>query len=59
MMKKAFYFILKVLFVLNFCLDYGHVDKSLDWTVKANFEIHDVTTSLTKNCNNIAQYLIN
>ena len=59
-MKKAFYFILKVFFVLNFCLDYGHVDKSLDWNVKANFEIHDVTTSLTKNCNNyIAQYLIN
>ena len=49
-MKNVFYFILKALFVL----------KIFKFDKKVNFEIHDVTTSLTKNCNtHIAQYLTN
>ena len=34
MMKNPFYFTLKSFFVLKilrFCLDFGHVEKSLDW----------------------------
>ena len=47
MMKNAFYFILKALFIPKifkflFCL-FGHVGKQLDKKVKDNFKIHDVT----------------
>ena len=58
MMKNAFYFVLKALFVLNifkFCLDFLVMYKN-----KVNFEIYDVTAWLTNNQNtHIAQYLTN
>ena len=48
MMKNAFYFIIKALFVLkifkilfNFC---GHIGKRLDKEAKDIFKIYDVTT---------------
>ena len=62
MMKNAFYFTLKALFVLKifkflpwlFCL----VEKQLDWKDKNNFKIYDVTIWETNNCGTcIAQYL--
>ena len=47
MMKNAFYFTLKVLFVLKifrfFVLTFGHVEKQLDQKDKVNFKICDVT----------------
>ena len=47
MMKNAFYFTLKVLFVLKifrfFVLTCGHVEKQLDQKDKVNFKICDVT----------------
>ena len=62
-MKNAFYFILKALFLtyLNFYLDFlGMQKKRLDQKDRANFEIYDVTGWLTKNGNtHIAQYLTN
>ena len=63
-MKNAFYFILKVLFVLrylNFCLDFlGMEKKRLDEKDTVNFKIYDVTAWLTKNYNaHNAQYLMN
>ena len=46
MMKNAFYFMLKAIFVLSF------------WLCKVNFKICDVTDWTTNNCNtHIAQYL--
>ena len=56
MMKNAFYFILKVLFVLK-------IFKFLSWLFgdveKIAFKIHDFTTWLRNNCNkHIAQYLV-
>ena len=62
MMKNAFYFILKVLFVLKIFKFlsrlFGHVQKWLDQKDKVSFEIYDVTFWLTDNCNtHIAQYL--
>ena len=60
--KNAFYFILKALFVLKIFRFlswlFGHVNKLLEKKYKVNFKIYDVTTSLTHNCNtDIAQYL--
>ena len=60
--KNALYFILKAFFVLKIFKFlswlFGHVEKPLDWEDEVNFEIYDVTTWLTNNCNTyIAQYL--
>ena len=62
MMKNAFYFNIKALFVLKLFKFlswlFGHVEKRLDLKDKVNFEIHDVTAWLKNNCNtHIAQYL--
>ena len=62
MMKNAFYFILKLFLFsryLRFCHDFLVMKKKrLDWKDKVNFEIHDITTWLTNNCNtHIVQYL--
>ena len=62
MMKNAFYFTLKALFVLKIFKFlswlFGHVEKRLDQKDKVDFEIHDVTIWLTSNLNtHIAQYL--
>ena len=62
MMKNAFYFTVKDIFVLKrfkfLSWIFGHVEKRFDQKDKANFEIHDVTTWLPNNCNiHIAQYL--
>ena len=64
MMKNAFYFILKALFILKIfkllSWLFGHAEKSLDYKDKANFEIHGVMAWLTKNWNRrITQYLMN
>ena len=64
MLKNAFYFILKALFVLKIfkflsCV-FAHVEKRLDGKDKVNFEIHDITAWSTNNYNtHIAQYLPN
>ena len=61
-LKKAFYFTSKALFVLKifkflFWL-FGHVTKQLDWKDKVNLKFFDVTAWLANNCNtHIAQYL--
>ena len=62
MMKNAFYFTSKVLFVLKifkfFSRHFGHVAKKLDQKDKANFKIYDVTVWLTNNYDTqIVQYL--
>ena len=59
MMKNAFYFTSKALFVLKiFKVFFGHVSKRLDKKEKVNFKFYDVTAWLTYNCNtHIAQYL--
>ena len=64
MMKNAFYFTLKPLFVLKIfkflSSIFGHVEKRLDLIDKVNFKIYDVTTRETNNCNtHTAQYLKN
>ena len=64
MMKNAFYFTLKALFVLKIfkflSSIFGHVEKPLDQKVKVNFKIYDITTWLTNNYNtHIAQCLKN
>ena len=55
MMKNAFYFILKALFVLKIFKFlswlFGHVGKRPDWKDEVNFKIYDVTTWLTNNYN--------
>ena len=53
MMKNAFYFILKALFVLKiFKFDFLFMqDKRLDQKDKINFEIYDVRDWVTKNYN--------
>ena len=53
MMKNAFYFILKALFVLKiFKFDFLFMqDKRLDQKGKVNFEIYDVRAWVTKNYN--------
>ena len=59
-MKKAFCFALKALFVLKIFLSClcGHVEKRLDQKDEVNFKIYDVTAWETNNCNTyIAQYL--
>ena len=61
MMKKAFYFILKLSSFsryLNFFPDFLAMSKKqLDWKYKVNFKIYDITTCLINNYNtNIAQY---
>ena len=54
-MKNALYFIWKALFVLEILTflswSFGHIEKQFDQNDEVNFKIHDVTTSLTKNCN--------
>ena len=62
MMKNAFYFSIKALFVLKIFKFlswlFGHVEKRLDLKDQVNFEIYDVTAWLKNNCNtHIAQYL--
>ena len=62
MMKNAFYFTSKALFVLKIFkfLPWflGHVAKRLDKENKVNFKLYDVTSWFTNNCNtNIARYL--
>ena len=60
--ENAFYFILKVIFVLKIfkflsCL-LGHVEKQLDYKDNFNFKIYDIPTWLTYSYNtHIAQYL--
>ena len=54
-MKKAFYFYLKALFIFEifqfmFWI-FGHVGKRLDKKAKVNFNIYDVTNWVTNNCN--------
>ena len=63
MMKNAFYFTSKSLFVLKAfkilsCL-FGHVAKRVDKKDKVNFKFYDVTAWLTNSCNThiAAQYL--
>ena len=60
--KNAFYFTLKALFVLNIFQFlsrlFDHVEKQLDKKNKVEFKISDVTTWLASNCVVvIAQYL--
>ena len=62
MMKNAFYFTSKALFVLKIFKFlswlFGHVAKRLDEKDKVNFKFYDVRAWLTNNCNtHIAQYL--
>ena len=62
MMKNAFYFMLKALFLIEiFTFLYyifGNLEKRLDKKTMVNFKIHDVTDWITNVCNiNIAQYL--
>ena len=61
-MKNAFYFILKVLFVLKiftFFPDFfGYVEKRLDNKSKVNFKTYDVASWNTNNYNkHIVRYL--
>ena len=61
--ENAFYFILKVLFVLKIFKFlsslFAHVEKRRFKNDKANFQVYDATTWATNNCNtHIAQYLI-
>ena len=62
MMKNAFYFMLKALFLIEiftflYCI-FGKLEKRLDKKTMVNFKIHDVTDWITNVCNiNIAQYL--
>ena len=62
MMKNVFYFMLKVLFVLEMFTfiswRFGYVEKGLDKKVKVNFKIYDVI-DWTANIGNtrIVQYL--
>ena len=62
MMKNAFYFTSKALFVLKvfkfLSWLFGHVAKQLDWKDMVNLKFYDVTAWLINNCNtHIAQYL--
>ena len=62
MMKEAFYFTLKALFVLKIfkflSSHFGHVEKRLDWREKVYFKTYDATTWLTNIWNKqTAQYL--
>ena len=62
MMKNAFYFMLKALPVVEIFIFlsrlFAYVEERLDKRAKVNFEIFDVTTWLTNNCNtHIAKYL--
>ena len=62
MMKTAFYFIFKALFVLKIfkflsCL-FGNVEKQLDWKYKVIFKIYDITIWLTNSYDtHIAHYI--
>ena len=61
MMKNAFYFISKALFVLKIfkllSWFFGYVAKLLGKKDHVNFKFYDVTTWLTNNCNtHIAKY---
>ena len=62
MMKNAFYFTSKALFVLKIFKFlywvFGHEAKQLDNKDRVNFKFYDFTAWLTKNCNtHIVQYL--
>ena len=61
MMKNAFYFTSRALFVLKIFKFlswlFGYVAKRLDKEDKVNFRFYDTTACLTNNCNtHIAQY---
>ena len=60
-MKNAFYFMLKVLFVLEILTFlswlFGYVEKRVDKKAMVIFRIYDFTDWITNNCNtHIAQY---
>ena len=62
MMKNAFHFMLKALFVLDIFTFlsrvFGYVEKRLDKKAMVNYKIYDVTDWTTNNYNtHIAQYL--
>ena len=62
MMKNAFYFTSKALFVLKILKFlswlFRHVAKGFDQKDKINFKFYDVTAWLANNCNtHISQYL--
>ena len=62
MMKNAFYFTSKALFVFKMFKFvsglFSHVGKQLDKKDHANFKFYNVTAWLTNSCNtHIAQYL--
>ena len=62
MMKNAFYFTSKAVFVLKIFKFlswlFAHVAERLDKKDKVNFKFYNVTAWLTNNCNaHIAQYL--
>ena len=63
MMKNAFCFILKALFILEIFtflryLLFGYVEKRLDKKAMVNFKIYDVTDWATNNYNiHITQYV--
>ena len=63
MIKNAFYFTLKALFIisryLNFCPDfYDHAGKQFDKKNKVNFKIYDIKNWETDNYNiHFTQYL--
>ena len=62
MMKNAFYFTSKAVFVLKIFKflfwRFGHVAKQLDKKDKVNFKCYGITVWLTNNCNtHIVQYL--
>ena len=63
MMKNAFYFILKAIFVFKIFKFSswlsGHVEKMINWKDMINFKIYDVTIWLPNNYNaHIAEYLM-
>ena len=62
MMKNAFYFTSKAVFILKIfkvlARHFGHVAKRFDQKDMDDFKIYDVTVWLTNNCNiHIVQYL--
>ena len=62
MMKNAFNFMLKALFVLEICMFlswlFGYWEKQLDKEAKVNFETYDITDWTANNYfTHIAQYL--
>ena len=60
MMKNAFYFMLKTLFVLEiftfFPCVFDYVEKRVDDKAMVNFKLYDVTAWTTNNYNTHTQY---